>query len=213
MSLNEYELKKLLKEKGILVPKGIFLKKDTPLIEIHNILSKEGLSPPYVIKITAKGIIHKTELKGIELGVSERELFSKLEDFRKNFPGYDLLVEEMILDKGVEVIVGVINDEDFGLSIMIGMGGIFTEIVQDVSFRLFPIDEIEVYDMINELKLKKLLYGYRGIKPSIEGLFALILKLNDFIGEYKGRIKQLDLNPVLLTEKEAIVLDVKGEIQ
>ena len=210
MNLNEYELKRLLESRGFSVPQGILIKKEADYEQIVKELASIKIGPPYVIKITGKGIIHKTELRGVELEVGQDKLEEKIKEFRERFPDYDILIEEMITDKGIEVIAGVIRDEDFGLSIMAGTGGIFTELFQDVTFRLPPVDEIEAYDMINELKSKRLLYGYRGLKPSLDSFVKLIVNLGNFVLEFKDRIQQLDLNPVLLTENDAIVLDAKG---
>jgi acyl-CoA synthetase (NDP forming) len=112
-----------------------------------------------------------------------------------------------MLEKGVEVIIGVFEDEQFGKAIMFGLGGVFVEIYKDVSFRILPITEKDAEEMIREVKGYRILDGYRGFKADVESLIRLIVRISE-IAE-RERIKEMDLNPVFVYEKGYAVADAR----
>ena len=112
-------------------------------------------------------------------------------------------------EKGVEIIVGLVQDPTFGLSIMCGIGGIFTELYKDVSFRVVPIDDYDACQMIEELAGKKLLEGFRGIKANKQLVIDLVLKVSKLGEELIDQVDQMDLNPVFVYEKRICVVDAK----
>jgi len=117
-------------------------------------------------------------------------------------------VDQMV-DKGVEIIIGLVQDPTFGLCVMCGIGGIFTELYQDVSFRVVPIDEYDAREMIEEIKGKKLLEGFRNIKADKELVVDLLLKVSEIGRQLMSHIDQMDLNPVFVYEKDYCVVDAK----
>jgi acyl-CoA synthetase (NDP forming) len=164
---------------------------------------------PVALKICSSKILHKTDVGGVRLNIQNSdELKKSFREFRQKFPTEDLLVDQME-EKGVEMIVGLVQDPTFGLSIMCGIGGIFTELYKDVSFRVVPIDDYDAAQMIEELKGKKLLEGFRGIKANKQLFIDLVLKVSKLGEELIDSVDQMDLNPVFVYESRVCVVDAK----
>jgi len=198
--MNEYEAKLLLTNYGIKVPKGVLIK---DLSEIDNL----NLNYPLVAKVASEKIMHKTDVGGVILNIrNKEELKEKVKILMEKFSS-SVLVEEM-LSGGVEVIVGVTKDSTFGHAIMFGLGGIFTEVFKDVTFRVIPISRVDAELMLNEIKGRKILEGYRGVRISREALIDLLHKVSKFVEE-NSDIEGMDLNPVLARENDCVVLDAK----
>ncbi len=194
--MNEYEAKNLLREYGIEVPEGRIIESvDSTFVY------------PAVLKVCSDRILHKSDVGGVLFVNSDEELESAIEELSSKFPNESLLLEERIDEKGIETIIGIGWDRDFGRFIMVGIGGVLAELYEDVSFRLLPIDRKDAVALVESLKGKKLFHGFRGIKVADELFYDLILKVAR-IAEEKD-IRDMDLNPVLLTERRAIVLDAK----
>jgi acyl-CoA synthetase (NDP forming) len=172
-------------------------------------LNKLMVRFPVALKVCSPNILHKTDVGGVRLDIQNKEELKKtFKEFRKKFPTEDLLVDQMER-KGVEIIVGLVQDPTFGLSIMCGIGGIFTELYKDVSFRVVPIDGYDVRQMIEELAGKKLLEGFRGMKASKQLVIDLVLKVSKLGEELIDQVDQMDLNPVFVYEKRICVVDAK----
>jgi acyl-CoA synthetase (NDP forming) len=164
---------------------------------------------PVALKVCSPKILHKTDVGGVRLNIQNiMELKKTYNEFRMKFPTENLLVDQME-KKGVEIIVGLVRDPTFGLSIMCGVGGIFTELYKDVSFRVIPIDDYDARQMIEELAGKKLLEGFRGIKANKQLVLDLVLKVSKLGEELINQIDQMDLNPVFVYEKRICVVDAK----
>jgi acyl-CoA synthetase (NDP forming) len=164
---------------------------------------------PVALKVCSPNILHKTDVGGVKLNIQNTEELKKtFKDFRKKFPTEDFLVDQME-EKGVEIIVGLVQDPTFGLSIMCGIGGIFTELYKDVSFRVVPIDDYDAHQMIEELSGKKLLEEFRGIKANKQLVIDLVLKVSKLGEELIDQVDQMDLNPVFVYEKRICVVDAK----
>ena len=200
--LAENEVKDLLKAYGIKTTKYNIVNKIEDLERLE-------LKYPVALKVCSSKILHKTDVNGVKLDIKNTdELKKAFKDFRKRFPKEKLLVDQMV-DKGVEIIIGLVQDPTFGLCIMCGIGGIFTELYQDVSFRVVPIDEYDARDMIEEIKGKKLLEGFRNIKADKELVVDLLLKVSEIGRQLMSHIDQMDLNPVFVYEKDYCVVDAK----
>lgn len=172
-------------------------------------LEKMRLKFPVALKVCSSKILHKTDVGGVKLSIQNMdELKRTFTEFRKKFPEENLLVDQMV-DKGVEVIVGLVQDPTFGLSIMFGIGGIFTELYQDVSFRVVPIDRYDAEQMVEEIQGKKLLEGFRNIPANKELVINLLLKVTKIGQELIEHIDQLDLNPVFVYGNDLCVVDAK----
>jgi succinyl-CoA synthetase beta subunit len=167
------------------------------------------LSYPVALKVCSRKILHKTDVNGVKLHIeSKKELLNAFDDFHNRFPNEKLLIDEMV-EKGVEAIIGLVQDPTFGLCIMFGVGGIYTELYQDVSFRVIPIDLHDANEMIDEVKGKKLLEGFRNIKASKKEVIKLLLKVSSIGETYIDHIDQMDLNPVFVYEDSICVVDAK----
>jgi acyl-CoA synthetase (NDP forming) len=179
------------------------------LVQNEKDLDKLSVKFPVALKVCSPKILHKTDVGGVKLDIQDiDELRKVFREFRKKFPTEPLLVDQMA-EKGAEIIVGLVQDPTFGLSIMCGIGGIFTELYKDVSFRVVPVDEYDARQMIEELKGKKLLEGFRGMKANKELVVDLVLRISKLGEDLMDRIDQMDLNPVFVYEKSICVVDAK----
>jgi acyl-CoA synthetase (NDP forming) len=210
-------VKKLIQRKGALAENevkdvlsayGVKTTKYKVVNEIKD-LEKLGLKFPVALKVCSNKILHKTEVGGVKLDIRDMdELKKTFKEFRKKFPKENLLVDQMV-DKGVEIIIGLIQDPTFGLSIMCGIGGIFTELYKDVTFRVVPIEKYDAEQMIEEIKGKQLLEGFRNIPANKELVVDMIMKVSKIGEDLMDRIKEMDLNPVFVYEKDVCVVDAK----
>ena len=210
-------LKKLLKRKGPLAENEVkdLLKAygirttNYKLVNKPEDLENLGLKFPVALKVCSSKILHKTDVGGVKLGIQNmNELKKTFQEFRKKFPKENLLVDQME-EKGVEIIVGLVQDPTFGLSIMCGIGGIFTELYKDVTFRVVPIDRYDAEQMMEEIKGKKLLEGFRNIPANKELVADLLLKVSKIGQELDEHIDQMDLNPVFVYGDALCVVDAK----
>ncbi|MEW6069708.1 MAG: acetate--CoA ligase family protein [Candidatus Thermoplasmatota archaeon] len=200
--LTEKEVKDLLKDYKIPTT-------NYELVSCEEDLNKLNLKYPLVLKVCSPTYTHKTEVGGVRLGIkSNDELIIAFKEFQKKFPNEKFLIESME-NKGVEIIIGVVEDSTFGLAIMLGLGGIYTELFKEVTFRIVPIDAKDAENMIMEIKANEFIKGFRDMKMSKEALVDILLKTSRFALKHKDYIKELDLNPVFVREKDAIVVDAR----
>ena len=200
--LAENEVKDILKEFGIPTTKYKIVNHEKDLENIN-------LKFPVAVKVCSEKILHKTDVGGVKLGIKNiAELKAVFKDFKKKFFSENILIDQME-EKGVEVIVGLVKDPTFGLSIMFGIGGIFTELYKDVAFRVLPIDRYDAEQMIEDTKGKKLLEGFRNIRANKELVVDLLLKVSKFGQQLDSHIDQLDLNPVFVYDTNLVVIDAK----
>lgn len=171
---------------------------------------------PIVLKIVSPQVLHKSDAGGVIVGIQDekgiREGFNRIvANIRKNVPQAEItgiLVQEMA-PKSTEVIVGSTTDATFGPTIMFGLGGIFVEILKDVSFRIVPITLGDAEEMIEEIKAKKILDGARGMPKADKATIAdILVKTSNMLIECP-EIKELDMNPVLVYEKGARIVDAR----
>lgn len=201
-ALAENEVKDLLKKYKIKTTNYTLVKKKNQLQNIN-------LKFPLALKVCSPNILHKTDIGGVKLNIQNKEeLAREFEKMKKKFPNENFLIEEME-EKGIEIIIGLINDATFGISLMFGLGGIFTEVFNDVTFRVIPIERYDAEQMLTELKGKKLLEGFRGIKVNRGEIIELLLKVSQLAQEMEGKIESMDLNPVFVREDDAVVIDAK----
>jgi acyl-CoA synthetase (NDP forming) len=209
--LTEFESKKILKQIGISVVEATLAKNQK---EVVSLSQKTGF--PVVLKIISPDVIHKTDSGGVKLGlksVSEvRKAYHEiLESVKKQFPSaviHGISVQKMVRP-GTEVIVGTSKDPQFGPVIMFGLGGIFVEMLKDVSFRVVPANRKDAQEMVKEIKGYPLLQGYRGKEPAnIPALVEIILRVSNFIHE-NPQIKELELNPIFAYKDRAVAVDAR----
>ncbi|AEC51310.1 hypothetical protein PNA2_0393 [Pyrococcus sp. NA2] len=210
----EYEAKQVLKAYGLPVPEEKLAKTLDEAIEY----AKE-IGYPIAMKLMSPQILHKSDARVVMLNIKdEEELKKKWEEIHENARKYrpdaeilGVLIAPM-LKPGREVIIGVTEDPQFGHAIMFGLGGIFVEILKDVTFRLVPITEKDARKMIREIKAYPILAGARGEKPAdIEAIVDMLLKVSKLVDELKDYIKEMDLNPVFVyNEGEgAVIVDAR----
>jgi acyl-CoA synthetase (NDP forming) len=176
----------------------------------------EEIGFPVVLKIVSSDIIHKSDVGGVFINIKStkevKDAYVKImENVRKNAPKArieGMLIQEMA-PPGTEVIVGSTKDPQFGPAIMFGLGGIFVEVLKDVTFRIAPITEDDASEMIREVKAYPLLTGYRKIPPSdLEAISNILLSTSRLMMDHM-EIKELDLNPIIVYEKGARIVDAR----
>jgi len=201
-ALSENEVKDLMKAFGIRTTNYKVIKN---LEDLDNL----GLSFPVALKVCSRKILHKTDLGGVILDIKNMEELKKtFKEFKKKFPKENLLVDQME-KKGIEIIIGLVQDPTFGLTIMYGIGGIYTELYEDVSFRIVPIDQYDAEQMVEEIKGKKLLEGFRNIPANKQLVIDLLIKVSKIGEELINHIDQMDLNPIFVYENNICVVDAK----
>jgi hypothetical protein len=204
----EFKAKEFLKKYGE-VPKGVIIS----VIDIKKMLLEKkftlNFAFPVVLKISSDILVHKTEENAVKVVYNEADFFRTLNEMSKKLvklKARGVLVEEFV--KGQEIIIGIKKDKTFGHVIGLGIGGVFTEFVRDISFRVCPLDEKDFYSMLDDLKMKDIIMGIRGKKNNIELLKDMVLELSK-IPEKNSNISELDINPVILNEKECKIADAR----
>lgn len=171
---------------------------------------------PVALKIVSPDITHKSDIGGVKLNLTTpdevKAAFDEIVAAAKKAQS-DAKVDGVSVQKmarpGIEVIMGMSQDAQFGPVLMFGLGGIFVEVLKDVSFRLVPITPRDARQMVQEIKGRPLLEGYRGQEPAdVEGLEKLLLRLSDFI-EKHPEIAELDLNPIFAYKDGAVAVDAR----
>jgi acyl-CoA synthetase (NDP forming) len=202
--LTEYESKRILAEYGIPVTREVLA---GSVEEARR--AAERIGYPVALKIQSSDIAHKTEAGGVRLGLRDSdELAAACKEIvanaRERSPGARIdgvLVQEMV-NGGVEAIVGVTNDASFGPAIMFGLGGIFAEVLEDVTFRLAPVRAADAREMIAEIRGYPLLAGARGKPPAdVDALADAIVRLSALAVDLKDSLAELDVNPLFVMEQ------------
>jgi acetate---CoA ligase (ADP-forming) subunit beta len=209
--LNEVEAKSLLKKAGIPVVETRLARSKKEAVSI----SKE-LGFPVALKIISPDISHKSDMGGVKLGLANitqvgnayTEIMSSVSQKMPQARIEGVSVQPMARP-GVELIIGMNQDPQFGPVIMFGLGGILVEVLKDVSFRLVPLTRMDAAEMIREIKGFVLLQGFRGQDPvNIPYLEELLVKISDFI-EKNPQIKELDLNPLFAYKDSIVAVDAR----
>ena len=213
-ALVEYEAKQVLKAYGLPVPEEKLAKTLDEALKYA-----EEIGYPVAMKLMSPQILHKSDAKVVMLNIkTPEELKQKWEEIHENARKYrpdaeilGVLIAPM-LKPGREIIIGVTEDPQFGHALMFGLGGIFVEVLKDVTFRIIPITERDARKMITEIKSYPILAGARGEEPAdIEAIVQLLLKVSELVDDLRDYIKEMDLNPVFVyNEGEgAVVVDAR----
>lgn len=187
---DEYEVKRLLLDYGIPCPKGVRIAPDAAV-------RLWDLQPPFAVKVCSPDVPHKTEQRAILLKRTEKNVGEAVADLRTRFPGEAVLIEEMIVFEEPEIIVGGLQDSVLGAALMVGAGGIMTELYKDVAFRLAPLSPDEAGRMLDELVIAPVFSGFRGFKHSKKELASICGAVSMLLAEFGGVCKQLDINPIV----------------
>lgn len=203
-TLSEYESKQLLASYGVPVCM------EELAVDIDQALKAAGqIGYPVAMKACDPGISHKTEQDLIRLDIrSEDELRLAFKDIvsRMASQGKAVLVQEMVKGKR-ELMAGLTRDPQFGPCVMFGLGGIFTEILKDVSFRLAPIDRREALEMMKDIKSRKILDAIRGMEKVDLDAVAEILVAVGKIGVENEAVKEIDINPLVVRGGKPLAVD------
>jgi acyl-CoA synthetase (NDP forming) len=209
--LTEVEAKEVLKQAGINI---IDTKLAASKEEAISISRQFGF--PVVLKIASPGIVHKSDAGGVKLGLrTAKQVGTAYEDIvqavRRKHPQARIqgVSVQKMARPGVEVIIGMSKDDQFGPVLMFGLGGILVEVLKDVSFRIVPLAKRDAAEMLREIKGYPLLEGYRGQEAvDVSYLEELLLKVSDF-AEQNPEVKELDLNPIFAYSDGAIAVDAR----
>ena len=209
--LTEIESKELLKAARI------------PVVETRLASSKKEamemavkLGFPVVMKIVSPDVVHKSDVGGVKLSILNATQAGKayteiLANIKKHYPKANItgITVQKMAKQGIEVIIGMTKDAQFGPVIMFGLGGILVEVLKDVSFRIVPMTKRDASEMISEIKGYPILKGYRGQDPAdVPFLEDLIVKVSEFVDK-NPEIKELDLNPVFAYKDGALAVDAR----
>ena len=209
--LTEIEAKQVLEEAGITCT-------DTRLARTRTeaVAASEEIGYPVVLKVSSVDISHKSDAGGVKVDLRGRSAVEEAFDeimasCRAACP--DARIEgvsvQSMVGAGVEIIMGMYKDADFGPVVMFGLGGILVEVLEDVAFRIVPIERGDAAEMIHEIQGHKLLEGYRGQDPvDIPCLEDMLVKLSDFVNR-TPRIEEIDINPVFAYKDGAVAVDAR----
>ena len=212
-ALDERAGKSLLAEYGVTVPQSATVKDATG---VDAACAK--LRPPLVVKIMSPDILHKSDAGGVKVGLKSasevKEAINAMAASPKikgaRIDGY--LIEEMA-PAGQEIVIGGLRDPQFGPLVMVGLGGIFVEVLADVSFRICPITRLDAEEMLDDLKGAAILAGARGRKPvSRAAIIDVLLKVGGEAGllmQHADDITEADINPLIVSEFAAVAVDAR----
>lgn len=208
--ITEELAKQVLTEYGVKVPKYALVKSADEAGT-----QAQAVGYPLVAKIVSPQILHKTDVKGVKVGLQNeaavKETFNDMYGrLSKQYNVKGVLLEKMAAPGGIELIVGLQNDSQFGPVIMAGIGGIYTEVFKDVSFRVLPIIKEDAISMIEDLKGNKILKGFRGMPPvNMDMLATALVNIGKFGTDMAPYYESIDFNPVIFYENDYVVVDAK----
>ena len=206
--VTEQDAKAVLKKYGIRVPQYAMA---ASADEAARQAKKIGF--PLVMKAVSPQILHKTDVGGVKVGVSSPQEAKKVfQDMHRRLSkkGLQGILLEKMVPKGIELIVGIQNDPQFGPVIMVGMGGVLTEVLKDVSFRMLPITTSDARSMLEELKGYRMLQGFRGSeKIDVGALCSALVRIGKLGADNADYIESADFNPIMVYPKSHYVVDAK----
>ncbi len=199
-NVSEFQAKAILRKFGVTTPTGMVLKE---------LPANPGLKFPVVMKVSDPNILHKSDVGGVKVGIKGiAALRKEFRDMRKKFPDSEILIEEMA-PPGVEFIAGILSDPVFGKVMMLGTGGIYTELFKDVVFRKLPLEKEDAMDMIQGIKSGVFCKGFRGQKIDC-GMFAeLLMNISRLATSGDYHIEAMDINPIIVSDRAAVAVDAK----
>lgn len=202
--LSEYESKQVLASYGLPVTEECLATSPEELIT-----AAAEIGYPLVVKACSADVAHKTERGLIRVDVrNEQEAMAAFDDImqRMNGDGGGVLVQQMIKGRR-ELVIGLTRDPQFGPCVMFGLGGIFTEILEDTVFRVAPLTRFDAMDMMQEIKSRKILDAVRGLEAvDREQLAAMLITIGQ-IGLENENIKEIDVNPVIISKGKPVAVD------
>jgi acetyltransferase len=201
--LDEHESKKWFEALGLKVVEEVIVKDLNEALKAAN-----GMGYPVVLKGMVEGKVHKTEAGLVKLNLwnADQVKYAYQEMLTTKIKPKSFLIQQMVKG-GLELIVGIMRDPQFGPAVMLGLGGVWAEVYRDVVFRLAPLNQEDILQMISDLKGQALFKGYRGSKPvNTESLGNWLIKLG-WLALNVEKIKEIDVNPLLMVDGEPIAVD------
>ena len=164
---------------------------------------------PVVAKVVSPRIMHKSDVGGVEVGITGDERLREVFERFSVMDGFDGIVVDETL-RGVELIIGATVDVQFGPVVLLGIGGVGVELYKDTAIRMAPLEAKDVRSMVQGLTARSLLEGFRGSEPVNEEIFTeLVVSFSKLVMELESRIESIDLNPVMCTSRRCVIADVR----
>jgi len=199
-SLTEFHAKQLLKSHELVVPEGILCKAEDALS------AAQKLGYPVTLKVSSPAIAHKTEAGGVALNLKTAEDV-KAAAQRMRLLAPDVLVERMVTGAVAELIIGLTSDPQFGTALVIGAGGVLTELIEDSVALLLPTSREEIERALRSLKVWRLVEGFRGKSGDQQAVIDAVEAIAAFADDNRGLIVELDVNPLLVAPDGAVAVD------
>ena len=209
-----YESLRLLEEYGLPIAKYVFARNEEEIKTLP-------FSFPVVLKVSSPDVSHKTEVGGVKVGISSleelrREIIGMRERVIGKIPNARIegfVIQEMVKE-GYEVLIGGLNDAQFGPVVAFGLGGIFVEILKDVVFEIAPVSVEQALEMIKRIKGYAILEGYRGQKPAnLQLLASTISKASHLFAELGPYFQEADLNPTFVSNEWIKIVDARFKLR
>lgn len=202
MIITEKEAEEFLEHHGFPVLRRVFC---TTLSQCTAAAQRIGY--PVAMKISSRKILHKSDVGGVVLNIIQPSQLAKTFRHMKKIRGFEgVLVQQYII--GDCLLLGLQKDPSFGHAIALGSGGIYTEMLKDVSFRVCPLAKEDARDMLQEIKMYPVVKGMRGSKNHEREVIALLLKLSA-LSQHYPMIEELDINPLILHEHGVAIVDAR----
>jgi acetate---CoA ligase (ADP-forming) len=197
---SEFKAKQLLKEHGLAVPEGIVCRAEEAAA------AAEKLGYPVTLKVSSAAIAHKTETGGVALNLRTA---AEVEDAARRMSALapDVLVERMVTGAVAELIIGLTSDPQFGTALVVGAGGILTELIKDTVTLILPTTRTEIERALRTLKVWTLVEGFRGKSGDAEAVIRAVEAVAAFADANRGLIEELDVNPLLVLKDGAVAVD------
>jgi acetyl-CoA synthetase len=197
---SESAAKELLKKHGLSVPEGIVCPAEDA------VAAAEKLGYPVTLKVSSAAIAHKTEAGGVALNLrTADEVRDAAQRMAKLAP--DVLVERMVTGAVAELIIGLTSDPQFGTALVVGAGGILTELLKDTVTLILPTTRAEIERALKTLKVWTLVEGFRGKSGDQQSVFRAVEAVADFANAHRGLVEELDVNPLLVLKDGAVAVD------
>lgn len=200
--LTEYLAENFLETAGFKIAQRVLTKNKQ---EAYEIAKKLGF--PVVLKLASNKLLHKSEKNAVKLNINEENFSQSYDELNKiKIHKQGIIIQKYI--PGKQILLGLKRDPTFGHVLLAGIGGIYTEIIKDTAMRIPPINKKEAQKMLKELRSYKILAGFRGEKVNTDLITENILKLSDLAHKYPS-IKELDINPLIVNEHHAQIVDAR----
>jgi len=218
VSIGDAEAREILKAYGMRIPQSEVAETPEKAVEVAN-----QLGYPVVLKIASPDILHKTDVGGVKVGLDNPEdvldayelMVYRAQRYIPNARIWGCLVQEMMPQGGVEVLVGMNRDPQFGPLVTFGLGGIYVETLKDVTFRIAPFSPQEAYEMLEEIRAHALLDGVRG-KPGVDkaAIVDVLLRIGQLVQDFP-EIAELDINPLMVypPNQGSVAIDMRLVLQ